>query len=252
MKAVILAAGRNVRLRSITEKPKTLLRVGKYSLLDRIALACKSMGISRVVLVVGYKADSVEEHIAENPEVYGSLSIKTIYNPEYERTNNIFSLWLARREMGEPFILFNSDVLFHEEILARLIRCDPPSALAVDDVKQLGHEEMKVVMNEGRLITDISKEIDPQEAHGEYIGIAKFFDPNVAREVTSRLEDLISSGRTDVFYEESFRLLSVEEPTLYGVSTGGLPWIEVDTPHDYERALKEVYPKIVQMGGSLG
>lgn len=249
MKAVILAAGRNIRLRSVTDKPKTLLRIGDYNLLDRIALTCKSQGVYKLVIVLGYKADVVEGHIRDNPEIYEGLAIKTIYNPEYDTANNMFSFWLARREMRESFILFNSDVLFHKGILAKLLESKHASALAIDDVKPLGREEMKVVMNDEGLIVDISKEIDPEKAHGEYIGIAKFFNPTVTSEVISRLEGLIESSRKDVFYEESFKMLSLEDPVLYGVSTEGLPWIEIDTPRDYERALKEVHPEIKRLRG---
>lgn len=244
MKAVVLAAGKNVRLRSVTSSPKTLLRLGRYSLLDRIALACKEHGVATMVVVVGYGAGKIERHISENPEIYGGLRVRTIFNPEYDRTNNIVSFWLARKEMNAPFLLFNSDVLFHGGILKTLLGSGAASALAVDDRKALGREEMKVVMNEDRLITDISKEIDPKEAHGEYIGVAKFFDAGLTREILRRCKQLIDGGRDDVFYEEAFRMLSRERPSIYGVSTEGLPWIEIDTPEDYERAVREVLPRI--------
>jgi choline kinase len=244
MKAVVLAAGKNIRLRSVTRNPKTLLKIGENSLLDRIALACRKYGIPEMVIVVGYSAEAIERHINENPLTFGELDIKTIFNSEYDTTNNIYSFWLARKEMNEPFILFNSDVLFHEGILRILLENTAESALAVDDVKVLGIEEMKVIMNDKGLITDISKEIDPSEAHGEYIGIAKFFDSEVTDRILSKIKFLIDQGRTDVFYEEAFRLLSKETPCIYGVSTKGLPWIEIDTPEDYEKALREILPRI--------
>lgn len=244
MKAIVLAAGKNVRLRSVTNAPKTLLRIGDYSLLDKIAFACRANNVYNMVIVTGYGAERIETHINENPEIFGVLDIKTIFNPEYDTTNNIVSFWLAHKEMKDPFILFNADVLFHEKILKYLLESNAKTALAVDDYKQLGIEEMKVIMNKDRLITDISKEIDPDKAHGEYIGIAKFFDIELTDKILSKLKYLIDNGRTDVFYEEAFRLLSIEEPSIYGESTKGLPWIEIDTPEDYKKALTEIYPQI--------
>lgn len=244
MKAIILAAGKNVRLKSITDSPKSLLKIGNYCFLDRIVILCKQYTIRQMVIVVGYKAEEIERHIKENPEIFGDIHIKTIYNPEYANKNNIFSFWLAHREMDKPFVLFNSDVLFHEEILELLFENGVHSALTVDDRKTLGEEEMKVIVDDKRLIRDISKNINLSLASGEYIGLAKFFDRGTVNNVLSKCKLLVDLGRTDVFYEEAFRLLSIEEPSIYGVSTNGLPWIEVDTPEDYEKAKGEVYCQI--------
>lgn len=244
MKAIILAAGKNIRLKSITNSPKSLLKIGNYCFLDRIVILCKRYAIHQIVIVVGYKAEEIERHIKENPEIFGDILVKTIYNPDYSSKNNIFSFWLAHREMNKPFILFNSDVLFHEGILEILFKNGVHSALTVDDRKILGQEEMKVIMDNKRLIGDISKDINPSLASGEYIGVAKFFDGRTVNNVLSKCKLLLDIGRTDVFYEEVFRLLSIEEPSIYGVSTNGLPWIEVDTPEDYEKAKEEVYRQI--------
>ena len=244
-KAIILAAGRNARLSGITNLPKTLLKVEKECFLDRIVLSCKAYGIRRIVIVTGYESEKIEKHIEEHPEVFDGLITKTIYNPNYDVANNIISFWLARGEMDRPFILFNSDVLFHQKVLGILLKSNVSSALTIDDSKVLGPEEMKVLMNNNRLVVDISKSIDPLMSDGEYIGIAKFSDQRITKKLLSKCSLLIDYGKTNVFYEEAFRLLSIEEPCIYGVSTKGLPWIEIDTPEDYERVKKEVYPKIV-------
>ena len=243
-RAIILAAGRNARLNEITNLPKTLLKVGRECFLDRIVLSCKTCGINRIVIVVGYESEKIDTYIEEHPKIFGDLVVKTIYNSDYDVANNIVSFWLARDEMDRSFILFNSDVLFHSKVLEILLKSNVSSGLAIDDSKVLGAEEMKVLMNNNRLIVDISKSIDPLMSEGEYIGIAKFFDQRIINKLLPKCRLLIDFGKTDVFYEEAFRLLSIEEPCIHGVSTKGLPWIEVDTPEDYERAKKEVYSKI--------
>ena len=242
--AIILAAGRNARLNQITNLPKTLLKVGRECFLDRIVLSCKAYGISRIVIVVGYESEKIEKHVEEHPEIFGGLPVKTIYNSDYDVANNIVSFWLARGEMDRSFILFNSDVLFHDKVLEILLKSNFGSALVIDDGKVLGPEEMKVRMNNNRLIVDISKSIDPLTSEGEFIGISKFSDQRIIDKLLSRCRLLIDFGKTDVFYEEAFRLLSIEEPCIHGVSIKGLPWIEVDTPKDYEIAKKEIYSKI--------
>ena len=246
MKAIILAAGKNIRLKSITDSPKSLLKIGNYCFLDRIVILCEQYAIRQMVIVVGYKAEEIEKYIKEKGEIFGDILVKTIYNPDYVSKNNIFSFWLAHREMNKPFILFNSDVLFHEGILELLLKNNVPSALMIDEKKALGQEDMKVIMDK-RLIRDIRKNINPSLASGEYIGLAKFLDRRTVNNMLSKCKLLVDLGRTDVFYEEAFRLLSIEEPSIYGVSTNGLPWIEVDTPEDYEKAREEVYPRIISI-----
>jgi len=245
LKAIILAAGKNIRLNSITELPKSLLRIGDLCFLDRIIVSCKKHAIHQIVIVVGYKAEEIERHIEENTDIFGGLHVKTIYNPEYANKNNLFSFWLAHREMNNPFVLFNSDVLFHPQILQLLLKNVFTSALMIDDTKNLDQEEMKVIMNEKRLIEDISKKIDPLLADGEYIGMAKFFDRKTIDKILWKCKSFLDCGRINTFYEEALRSLSIEEPSIHGISTNGLPWIEVDTPQDYEEAKNTTYPKIV-------
>ena len=241
MRGIILAAGENIRLKSITNSPKSLLKIGNCCFLDRITILCKKYAFHQIVMVVGHKAEEIERHIKENPEIFGDIHVKTIYNRDYASKNNIFSFWLAHREMDKPFVLFNSDVLFHEAILELLLKTNVRSALMVDDRKTLGQEDMKVIMDK-RLIRGISKDINPSLASEEYIGLAKFFDRGTVNNVLSKCKLLLDLGRTDVFYEEAFRLLSIEEPSIYGVSTNGLPWIEVDTPEDYQKAKRASIP----------
>ncbi|MHA1507058.1 MAG: phosphocholine cytidylyltransferase family protein [Candidatus Asgardarchaeia archaeon] len=243
LNAIILAAGRNVRLRGVAEFPKTLLKLGNCTLLDRIVLSFKGY-VKKAVIVTGYKSDLIDKHIDENPDLFGDLEIKIIYNPHYIDMNNIYSFWMARKQMNEPFLLFNSDVLFHSKMIEILIGSKLNTALMIDDRKKLGKEEMKVLLNEDKLILDISKELDPSTADGEYIGIGKFCDREVTERIISECKRLIDDGRTDVFYEEAFRNVSKEKPCIYGISTEGLPWIEIDTPYDYEKAKNEIVIKI--------
>lgn len=249
-KAIILAAGRNLRLHTVTSVPKTLLRIGAHTLLDRILFSCKRAKISRITIVLGYKAEEIERHLKENNNAFSSLHITFLYNSEYANKNNIYSFWLAREEMKEPFILFNSDVFFHERILDLLLNSDASTALMIDDRKMLGREEMKVIINNMKLITDISKNINPLLANGEYIGIARFSDSEAVSRILSKCTLLFDMARTDAFYEEALSLLSIDDPCIHGLSTDGLPWIEIDTPEDYEKAKTLYQHTKISMGVS--
>ena len=116
MQAVILAAGRGVRLKPLTDKiPKSLVEINGVSLIinDLEALS-KYEEIKEVIVVVGYKKDLIKNKIGNN---YKRLRIKYVENDEWESTNNIYSLWLATNFIKEDFILMEGDIFFKHDIL---------------------------------------------------------------------------------------------------------------------------------------
>src|SRR4029079_2285883 len=111
MNAIILAAGKGTRLRGAAgDKPKCLARVGAHTLIERQIKALRSVGISKIVAVVGFGADSVRD--ACGPD------IEYLYNSIFFRTSSLYSLWLARHHLTEGFVVLNSDVLFHPHLLS--------------------------------------------------------------------------------------------------------------------------------------
>ena len=237
-RAIVLAAGNNRRLQAVTSGPKTLLRIRNETLLDRILVACQTIGVRHVSIVIGYKGDMIAEHVAVNSWRYRQLSVKTIQNDRFNELNNIYSYWLARREMDAPYLLINSDVLFDQRIFTETLKSSIQSCLVVDTSKKLGKEEMKVVTNKSGLITDISKQIEVHKAMGEYTGLAKFVSSEVRKSLIVRVKEILDSGRGDSFYEEAIRLVSMDRPSIMAARTNGVEWTEIDTPKDYSDALK--------------
>ncbi len=245
MKAVILAAGMGNRMQSLTaNNPKTLIKVKGKTLLERILKALAEAGIREVVIVTGFKADKVRE-LAGPGERFG-LVIKYVHNSDYSRTNNIFSLFLARsRLQGSAFLIVNSDLLFHPDILEKLLSDSREGViLAVDTLKSLGEEEMKVEIEDGK-ISNISKEIPLERAKGEYIGLARI-DSSSSEEFFKALEEALEELGHGVFYEEAFRRYIERGGEVLYVSTEGKPWIEIDTPEDLRKAEEEIEPEISQ------
>jgi choline kinase len=243
-RAVILAAGYSTRLRPLTDNiPKTLLKVGRLTIFDMAVSALMNYGINNIIVVTGHAANSLREHVKINYK-QNSITFRFIINDK-PALGNIYSFYTAREYMDRDFILLNSDVLFHPQILEYLLMLDG-SVLVVDDHKQVGEEEMKVKVNSNGIIKDISKNIPVEEADGEYIGIMKLTGEEIHKVVRS-IESLFKEGKYNLYYEDAIRLIANREDCFYKCSTRGLPCIEIDTIEDLNNAKKIAYD--IERGG---
>lgn len=239
MRGIILAAGKGERLNGTNgDDPKCLVRMGELTLIERQILSLKSMGISDIAVVIGSGADRVRRKCG--------CDVRYVENPIFDQTNSLYSLWLTRHLLYEGFVVMNSDVLFHPQILWDLLTVRYEDALTVSysdgTIPDLGDEEMKVVVRRGR-VSDISKSIDPLEADGENVGIVKF-GPSGARLLVEKMDELISGGAHKDWAPYAFRSFA-KDRSLFAIGTRGYPWIEIDFPEDYRRAKDEILPLIV-------
>ncbi len=238
MTAVILAAGMASRLRPLTDdRPKCLLTVGSRCLLQRTVDSIVEAGISRLVVVTGYREAQIREFLTAN---YPSLDITFIENTIYQSTNNIYSLWLARPMVdGRDFLLLDSDILFDGRIIKRLLAHDG-SVLALNDHK-LGEEEIKVIVDDNGQVTEISKTCSIEQAIGESVGIEKMTAP-YSTALFRELEQMIErEGLDNVFYERAFERLIPQGHTFSVEDTTDLFSIELDTVDDFNQA-RELIP----------
>ena len=235
MKAIILAAGKGTRLDGAAVKPKCLVDVGGSTLLHRQIDTLRSLDVTKIVVVVGFGAESIREECDDE--------ISFVENVKFAETSSLYSLWLAREHMLDGFVVLNSDVLFHPQMLADLLESNHPDALLISDVdpNPLGDEEMKIKVRD-QLVVDISKEIDPLDADGENVGIVKFGAAG-AKVLVQYMNELIANGAKKEWAPRAFLEYARHHP-LRALSTGGLPWIEIDFPQDYQRAVSEIFPQI--------
>jgi len=243
MKAIILAAGKGTRLNGLDLKPKCLFEVGGQTLLERQVEALREAHVNDIVIVLGFEAERIRrlyEHTAS-----------FVINSRFEETSSLYSLWLAREHLLDGFVVLNCDVLFHPQLLSRLLSSPFEDALLIDLVDKnnnhLGDEEMKIKLDEG-LVVDIRKDMDAAEADGENVGIVKF-SAEGARRLVEEMDVLIASGRLREWAPRAFREFARRFP-LHAISTADYPWIEIDFPEDYRRAKEEVFPQIDAMADS--
>ena len=235
MKAIILAAGKGPRLDGAAVKPKCLVEIGGSTLLHRQIDTLRSLNVHEIVVVVGFGADSIREECDDE--------IRFVENTVFAETSSLYSLWLAREHLTDGFVVLNSDVLFHPQMLADLLDSKWANALLLSDTDTtpLGDEEMKVKVRD-HLVVDISKQLDPLEADGENVGIVKFSAAG-AKVLVQYMNELIANGATKDWAPRAFLEYARHHP-LHALSTGGLPWIEIDFQEDYQRAVSEIFPQI--------
>ena len=238
MQGVILAAGRGSRLNGTAgDGPKCLVQAGGLTLIERQIRALRRAGIEDIAVVVGCQADRVRR-------MCGSR-VTYVENPRYAHTNSMYSLWLARPLLYRGFVVLNCDVVFHPVLLEDLLSARHENALLVAyreaDQPPFGEEEMKVKVREGRVVA-MSKNMEPSDADGENLGIVKF-GPSGAPALIQIMERLVAAGGLREWAPRAFSEFAQTRP-LHAIGTRGYPWIEIDFPEDYQRAVREVLPAI--------
>ncbi len=230
--AIILAAGQGTRLLHHTaRKPKCMLTFEDNYLIGIQVRFFRAFSINNIVVVTGYKRELIEDFLGN--------TVKYIFNERYSETSSMYSLWLARDMAKEGCFIVNSDVLFHPEILKKLIYSRSPNALAMDFDAVLNEEEMKVVVDNGRVMA-LSKSF--RDADGENVGLLKF-DSEGMDMMLDAMNELFRSGGDRLMVPSAVDLVA-KRLYIEAVSVDGLPWIEIDFPEDYERACRFVYPEI--------
>jgi len=239
MRAVILAAGTGSRLGKASDGlPKCLLQIGGQPLIYHQLGVLAETGVSPVLVVVGYAADVVRETVGNRAEF--------ILNPRYASTNSLYSLSLANEWAKGPLLILNSDVVFDPEILERLIKAGPDS-IAYDSASGFASEHMKVQFTDG-VLSHMSKDLPKEQANGENVGMIYLGEKSAAL-LFAKARGLIEAGGANSFLAEGVRALMKDVP-LRGIDIAGLPWTEIDSPYDLDRARREIWPAIEHRSGS--
>lgn len=226
MKAVILAAGKGTRLGKMTATtPKCLVTVGERTILDYQLDALEAAGLTDIIVVSGYLADQVAG--------FSRGRYRTITNTDYEKTNSIYSLWLAREEVGaSDFVLLNGDVVADPRMVTELVNSPHACATLIDNQKTCVDGEMNVIVQNG-CIRAFSKEINASEADGESVQISKF-GQREASLLFGRMGQLISAGETQHFPAYAYDII-FSQSRMSPVYVGNHWHHEIDTREDYEK-----------------
>jgi choline kinase len=272
---MVLAAGAGRRLRPDTDRiPKTLLPVtGDTTILDIGLRNLAAVGLTDVVVVVGYASEVVADRAADLEKRHG-VRIELVHNDRAEEWNNAYSLWLAREYFRCGVLLVNGDTVHPVSVEKTLLAARDQAAaipagadpddlgldglglddldglddgpghadmiLAIDTAKTLADEEMKVVLDDRGLLRRITKQMHPGLAHGEYIG-ATLIQPAAAVPLAEALE---ATWRRDpgLYYEDGYQELADRGGNVAVAPIGDVEWVEVDDHRDLRRA-RDIAPR---------
>ncbi len=206
--------------------PKPLLDLGNgKTILEAQLDALEECGLKEVVLVVGYLAEQIEAKIKK----YKDFKITTIYNPFYEMSSNLATLWMARQEMGGGLVVVNGDDIFHPRVLKGLLAApeEKEVCMVINRKKKYLHEHMKVITKRNRVYT-VSKEIDLKKANGESIGMIRFLG-NGTRKMVATMEAMMRDGiGLKVFWLEAVQRLITEGFPVHYHTVREKDWAEID------------------------
>jgi choline kinase len=246
MHAIILAAGRGSRLAEHNPDghPKCLMEFGGRSLLDRHLDVLNQLGVRRADLVVGFEADRIIEHVGQ---LFSRPDVSFHFNPRFLQ-GSVLSLWAARDslESGVPVIVMDADVLYHPDILGKLVGTRIKNCYLLDRDFVPGDEPVKIALRDGVMV-EFRKQLAEglrYDTIGESVGFFRF-DPECAAVIAAECARFDAEGLGDAPHEEALRNVLLRHPDWFGYEdVSGLPWIEIDFPGDVVRANEEVLPAI--------
>jgi choline kinase len=247
MRAIILAAGRGVRLQlpEGSQLPKCLLRFGGMTLLERHLRLLKNAGVEDIVLAVGFRHELVA---AELERLDWKPSPEIVVNARFELGSVLTVHTVAEAmERGGDILLMDADVLYDERILNALVMgARPVNRLLIDRDFEAGDEPVKLCVRSGVPI-ELRKQLAPDlefDTMGESVGFFRF-DQAGARRLAVLVAGYVDSGREHLPHEEAVRdLLRDRSQVLEVADVTGSPWIEIDFPNDVVRAACEVLPRL--------
>ncbi|WP_299981583.1 phosphocholine cytidylyltransferase family protein [Desulfobacula sp.] len=232
--ALLLAAGTGSRLFPLTQKsPKCLTLVNETSILERLIKSLNQHGFKRLVVVTGHLEDCIRNFLETRA---GNIKIEYVFSPLYKTTNNIYSLWMAREIINEPFVLIESDLVFDPSLLTDMLY---PDRIAI--------ARMKPWLNGSTVTINPSNSVDAfhsdaknnsEQTRYKTVNIYSLSVSSWYR-VIEKLNLYILAGRVNDYYEAVFQQMVAERSLSFqAVFFDHKPWYEIDTIEDLAFAEK--------------
>ena len=238
--AVILAAGTNRRLENSSETPKCLLNVAGESLISRSIRILQRFRIRRIVIVVGFEHQQIQEHCRQID------GLEFVQNQRFQSTETLVSLDHALRFLSEPFLLLEGDLFYAENLIRELLKSPfDDDAILVSDRTFAGDEVW--VQHDKNFVSCLSKNIpscpdlDNVSGLSEFVGISKITQSSI-KTISEFIKSLSSRKLAEANYDEDGLTFLCRNKQVYSVSVPGESWGEIDTRAHFRRVVEQVVP----------
>lgn len=229
--AVLLAAGTGTRLLPLTkEAPKCLTIVAGQPILGRLIDNLRLQGIKRLVVVIGHLGDQIRDYLQQ----YASdMQIDYVSNPVYQTTNNIYSLWLAKGKIHEPFLLVESDLVFNASMLDDMM---VPDKIAISIMLPWMNGTTVALDTNGLVTSFIDSSCINEPSHYKTVNIYSLSEFTWHR-VLKNMSHYIAEDRLGEYYENVFaEMVNDGSLSLASVFFDANYWYEIDNLTDLEEA----------------
>ena len=239
MQAIILAAGMGKRLGEYTKNnTKCMVPVNGVPLIDRVLNQLSSLKLSKVVIVVGYEGQKLIDYIGNE---YNGLKIEYIFNSIYDKTNNIYSLALAKDKMQEDdTLLLESDLIFDDRLFSLVVDNPCPNLALVAKYEAWMDGTMVQIDDERNIVNFVPKEAFRHEQADSYyktVNIYKLSKEFSANRYVPFLEAYMKAIGNNEYYENVLRILSfLDCKDLKALPITDEKWYEIDDKQDLDIA----------------
>ena len=235
MQAIILAAGMGRRLGPLTrENTKCMIEVNGVRLIDRLLTQLSALNLTRVVMVTGYEGGKLRSYVGES---YRGMPIEYIDNPIYDRTNNIYSLSLAREQLQEDdTLLIESDLIFEDSLFRLILDSPHPNAALVDKYKSWMDGTMVRLDAENNIVNFIPKKAfkySDTDSYYKTVNIYKFSRDFSVNHYVPFLEAYTRALGNNEYYEQVLRVITlIDACDFKALPLDGQKWYEIDDVQD--------------------
>lgn len=239
MQAIILAAGMGKRLGEFTkENTKCMVEVNGVRLIDRVLKQLSTLNLSRVVIVVGYEGQKLMDYLGDN---YHSMRIEYVNNPIYDKTNNIYSLALAKEQMQEDdTLLIESDLIFDDKMFSLILENPYPNLALVAKYETWMDGTMVCIDDENNIVNFVPKAAFRYEEVDKYyktINIYKFSKEFSKTKYVPFLEAYSKAVGNNEYYENVLRIITfLNSKELRALPITDEKWYEIDDKQDLDIA----------------
>ena len=239
MQAVILAAGMGKRLKELTHNnTKCMVKVNGVTLIDRMLHQIEKCGVSRIIIVIGYEGQKLMDYI-ETLDIH--TPIVYVHNPIYDKTNNIYSLALAKDWLcKEDTLLLESDLIFEDSVLQTLVD-DPRDTLALVDKYESWMDGTCVKLGDDdsieAFVTKRQFKFNEIREYYKTVNIYKFSKHFSQTHYVPFLEAYQSALGQNEYYEQVLRVITMlDDPEIRAKRLDGQKWYEIDDIQDLDIA----------------